>query len=1425
MSPCSRAMDAARTLAVASICLLAPGAVLADAPRGFFSAGKDPNRLAFRPGSPQVTEARNDFSTSAAETVWVGYSATSLDPNKVGTGGKWDFDAGVQGTDSTQSWRFVQVPYRWDDDQYPGPTDRPSWYFDYGNNINRGNHALWKARAAAHRTFRRTGLTGVWHSDNLFTVPINTSGGFSQSISGARSAWCGLRATGDINATQVDEYTGNRFTCDEQYNDVDTFGDGSVRSAYPGYANQWNQLLYRDFDYSGLPIAMSFRVRAHMDPSVALDRNGSAWFSPDPTSAANMVANPADSFAVWVGAPKEVGVYDTNHRWPSDVIDFGVPGAGQPVKIFEVSGDLPRNPANGSDTLISATIPAAAWGPKVRVVFQVHTNRLGSDEATTPGGFNSPDGAVVLDDVNVGGVVSGFELATDIRPRVLLDNNGIDTLISPSTTWISTGRPPSVYGHIHNVNDLPYDDPCGSLDGASGSRVCNLKNNVIVQSDHDAVGHKFRRESDNWAISPTIRLDSGTFDSPNLQGLVGIRADIHHVLLQSDYYTGFDAPEYSGVFLSFGLRYMGTDLSSRQVVDPTVQSWSPIHTIPWIFYYGSPFCVNFDTGRIFDGFFTPTSVDSFQICLENQTRCARFSSTNCGAVDGGYWDNVRCGLLKGSPAGPPLYTISWGLLGDTFPFNETIAPGSAGGPGGSFDTTTALMKDALNLGNYYGGEGVIPGDTLLYWSPWNPRSTLGFDARVDLVFRIWPGPGNYSVLGDRTSPLWKVPSNPGLGTAFATEGPPYSFWGQYMANNGDVGSINDHGQTRWDPQTWNSARMDSAEQNYFPIVSRTDNIGTPVTDTWMGTYHEQDPKFDRLGIARNYCYLVNQAGRVDGSNTCCSPSQCASSFFETWPPSSYDPSLPTSTKEGTKILPDGLFTPGTHIQYFVRRSRATAPGVSLSLCPDTTRVSSQLSLDCSKDQLRFDHVDVLPDLWKDTRFGGSGLACILYVDAADRRGFEPAVRGTLDSLGYGLDNGAERGWKRSLANVNGIDSQSGFVPANLGQVGLAYDKFDVRAAGYQEGDRPGCRYSVYPASLADKQCKQGPTLDMLDFYYNTIIWESGDLRNGTSAIDDGESPSEQSHDSGLILAWLARAAIGNEKAFWGSGDGLAQDMASPPSTESEILLNVMGATWVGDSYFDISWNSVKCALFLPRNVSTIPFAGQGPHVPDEFHSGRRYGIDNSCLYLLDVVQRDGSVGGAVEAARYEEEGDRGNGLPGPFYAAVYRQRDPDAGRFFTTLLDGFALSRLRAWNGANDPTTLLFPLCYNNYAQRSWADDALLAFNRCARSLPLVAVGNQPGLDLNFVRGTFPNPSLAEAAAVQFTLAQPAKVTIRFYSVAGRLVHEQTVNGVAGPNSYRWSGETSTGLRMSPGVYFYRLAAPGVDFQNNNQRMVLIGGP
>src|SRR5262249_1071738 len=182
----------------------------------------------------------------------------------------------------------------------------------------------------------------------------------------------------------------------------------------------------------------------------------------------------------------------------SDTIDFGIGGAGAPQLLFATTGAASGSPSVG--------IPGGTGWTTVRVVFRVKTNRFFDD--ARPNGppsataFNSTTGAAVADAVTVSANVSGFETASQVKPR--FTRTGASFVEnSPSASWITTGRSPAYYGHIHNVNDLPFADPCGKL-------FCNLNENIIVQSNHDPDGanpaHTFHQESVNWAISPTIIL-------------------------------------------------------------------------------------------------------------------------------------------------------------------------------------------------------------------------------------------------------------------------------------------------------------------------------------------------------------------------------------------------------------------------------------------------------------------------------------------------------------------------------------------------------------------------------------------------------------------------------------------------------------------------------------------------------------------------------------------------------------------------------------------------------------------------------------------------------------------------------------------------------------------------------------------------------
>jgi hypothetical protein len=586
----------------------------------------------------------------SSDTIGVGFLATSADPNKVHLGGVWDFDtpyyaADISGTDSSQFWTFIHSTEQHDaTTNFPTPQSRPFWYYDWGNNINAGDHNLWMSRVGK-RIFRRTGLAGVWHQDDLSTVPDTgtITPGFAHNITGSGSAWCGLRLSGDPNAP-VDPYTGNAYTSALQMGAL--LGESDVpTSHYPGYASQWDQLLYRDFPYNPLvPGTVAFDFRAELDSMATGDPGGAGWFTPDPSSMTNFVygtttaSEPVDSFEVWVGSPRESGVYDSAHRYLSDTIDFGLSGADAPKLIFSLTGVK-----SGS---AGPAIPGNASWSTVRVVFRVKTNRYWDDARpnTTPSAtaWNSTTGAVVIDNVNVNGTISDFETPGQILPRFtwvpLGGPNASVTENSPSSSWITTGREAARYGHIHNLGSLPF---------APVSTTCDLAGNIAVQSNHDDPHHYFVPESHNIMVSPTICLTGARAVDQGIPATLGTEASAMRVVF--DLYTGKDDASETGALYQWSVRYMSSFYV--QSAGPKSPAWDGFER-PGYDYTGDPdsICMSFEPD--FDALNSRIDLahtDSLQVAIENWARCARFAATACGQVDGAYVDNIQVQFMGAQP--------------------------------------------------------------------------------------------------------------------------------------------------------------------------------------------------------------------------------------------------------------------------------------------------------------------------------------------------------------------------------------------------------------------------------------------------------------------------------------------------------------------------------------------------------------------------------------------------------------------------------------------------------------------------------------------------------------------------------------------------------------------------------------------------------
>ncbi|NIA30834.1 MAG: T9SS type A sorting domain-containing protein, partial [Actinobacteria bacterium] len=73
----------------------------------------------------------------------------------------------------------------------------------------------------------------------------------------------------------------------------------------------------------------------------------------------------------------------------------------------------------------------------------------------------------------------------------------------------------------------------------------------------------------------------------------------------------------------------------------------------------------------------------------------------------------------------------------------------------------------------------------------------------------------------------------------------------------------------------------------------------------------------------------------------------------------------------------------------------------------------------------------------------------------------------------------------------------------------------------------------------------------------------------------------------------------------------------------------------------------------------------------------------------------------------------------------------------------------------------------------------------------------------------FPNP-FSRATDFTFELTQPARVDIKVYTVAGRLIRSFDAGWCnAGFNNFHWDGRDADGDRLANGVYLYKIFAAG----------------
>jgi hypothetical protein len=297
----------------------------------------------------------------------------------------------------------------------------------------------------------------------------------------------------------------------------------------------------------------------------------------------------------------------------------------------------------------------------------------------------------------------------------------------------------------------------------------------------------------------------------------------------------------------------------------------------------------------------------------------------------------------------------------------------------------------------------------------------------------------------------------------------------------------------------------------------------------------------------------------------------------------------------------------------------------------------------------------------------------------------------------------------------------------------------------------------------------GPSIDMLETFYSVILLLTGDLNSG----DLGPFANNGSDDHAMLEQFLAGGQVGeaNHRGLWAMGDGFV---------ESEFGLPLL------DDYFEVTLRNSSYLLETNVDDDCIDLVTQTPITTN----GDIYGLRNSCLYTLDVLEPGV---GAVPSTLYAPAG---SGTP-PIVAGTFHDIDDVNGEYWQALADGFDIEYIRS------------RFCDKTYGRLAYMYNALTnIFGKIcaiAGSPPTTTdvPNNASGAEFVDFMNLRNNPLVTGRATVDFGLARKDRVTVSVFDVSGRMVRELANREFApGKYSLTWDGVDNDGRQVPRGVYF-----------------------
>jgi len=338
---------------------------------------------------------------------------------------------------------------------------------------------------------------------------------------------------------------------------------------------------------------------------------------------------------------------------------------------------------------------------------------------------------------------------------------------------------------------------------------------------------------------------------------------------------------------------------------------------------------------------------------------------------------------------------------------------------------------------------------------------------------------------------------------------------------------------------------------------------------------------------------------------------------------------------------------------------------------------------------------------------------------------------------------------------------------------------------------------LFPLNLPDRYDVNAPKLQIsnglgsrvtyqqLDTAYTTIIWDSGDISDGT--LCDGASYiNDKSNDCQLLNDWILNAAEGDAN-LWISGDNIAEELVARGSGPGYDLMNSCGVNLVSGNYHDetdggYSWVDVEGT-------------GGSPLYSYAFWlDGCRWSETGGCYPLnsFDILDVYGS---GQRGLNYLDDYNT-------YGACIYNSGPTSNGNTYKTMWFGFSFGHII--DNDNLSPSARFQLMYDVFTYFN-----IESFN---------STGDEPPLK-NMLSQNYPNP-FNPNSKIRFSITRKGFVRLRVYNVSGQLV-KTLVNKVmeAGSHTASWDGTNNNGSKVSSGVYFYQLKSP--EF-TRSRKMVLL---